>query len=133
MDIYLIRHGECLRSTNEYYDDIKKTMNPPLTEKGVFQAQKLTDKLSAVRFDRIYTSDLTRALNTAKIVNEKICSEIIITPQFREIDMGDIYTKSWNDYPDIYDIWNCIKTISHTQTVRTELMSGKDAGRKSIT
>lgn len=106
MDIYLIRHGECFRSTAEYYDIIKNTMNPPLTEKGVFQAQKLADRLSAVRFDRIYTSDLTRSLNTAMLINEKICSEIIITPQFREIDMGDIYIKSWNDYPDIYDMWN---------------------------
>ncbi len=105
MELYLIRHGESFKSAAEYYDDIKKTMNPPLTEKGVFQAKKLADKLSAVRFDSIYTSDLTRALNTATIINEKICTEIVITPQFREIDMGDIYIKSWNDYPDIYDMW----------------------------
>lgn len=105
MEIYLIRHGECCGSTSEYYDMTKRTMDPPLTEKGVLQAQKLAERLSSVRFDKIYTSDLIRAIDTTTIINKKICSGVVTSALFREIDMGDIYTKSWNGYPGIYEQW----------------------------
>lgn len=34
MEIYLIRHGNCYKSTKEYYNNEKRTMDPPLTPKG---------------------------------------------------------------------------------------------------
>jgi len=66
MDIYLIRHGESYNSTIEYYDDDIKTMNPPLTERGIKQAANLAVRCKSIEFDLIISSDLSRAVQTAK-------------------------------------------------------------------
>jgi len=105
MEIYLIRHGECHDSTQDYFSLEKDTMDPPLNPKGIEQANKLAERLKHIHFDRIYTSDLARALLTSKIINNSIKSEIIISENFREIDMGEIFLKSWNSYPEIYSKW----------------------------
>jgi broad specificity phosphatase PhoE len=105
MEIYLIRHGECFNSSQEHYSSEKQTMDPPLTPIGVEQAKKLGHKIKDKKFDRIYSSDLIRAIETSRIINESIRSETIITKNFREIDMGSLLFKTWNDYPEIYNKW----------------------------
>ena len=104
MQIYLIRHGECFNSAPEHFSSIKQTMDPPLTAKGIEQAQKLADRIKSICFDKIYTSDLCRAMDTANIINRNN-AEIIVTKNFREIDMGEVYTKSWDEFPEIYSKW----------------------------
>jgi broad specificity phosphatase PhoE len=105
MDIDLIRHGECFDSPAEYYDECLKTINPPLTEKGLAQAQSLAARLSGTAYDRIYASDLVRARQTAEILSQAVHCELIVTPWFREIDMGDILTKSWQAFQEIFQQW----------------------------
>ena len=105
MDIFLIRHGECHKSAMKYYDLEKKTMNPPLTEKGIIQAEKLALRCQSIGFDVLFSSDLIRAWQTTeKILSLYLC-EFFISTDLREIDMGDILIKSWDDYPDIYTKW----------------------------
>jgi len=104
MEIYLIRHGESMQSS-EYFCEAKQTINPPLTQKGIEQAHKLADRLKCVAFDRIYTSDLDRAIQTANILNASVNSDVIISKHFREIDMGEIHKKSWDDFPELYSEW----------------------------
>jgi len=105
MEIYLIRHGDCFESSSTYFCDEKQTMNPPLTPKGINQAHKLADKLKCVEFDKVYTSDLERAIHTANIMNTSLDSQIIISKAFREIDMGEIFKKPWDNFPEIYSKW----------------------------
>jgi broad specificity phosphatase PhoE len=109
MEIYLIRHGECAVSLPEYYDDQKKTMNPPLTEKGITQAGKLADRLSTIPFEVIYSSDLERAIKTAEIINAKVHADRVCTASFREIDMGDVGRKPWSEFPEIHAQWSLHK------------------------
>ena len=54
MDIFLIRHGECYDSSIEHYNTAKKTMDPPLTDKGIWQAEKLASRCKNFGFDRVY-------------------------------------------------------------------------------
>lgn len=68
MEIYLIRHGHCYDSIMKYYDHEKKAMNPPLTEKGIKQANELALRLSTIHFDKIYCSDLLRAVHLMMLV-----------------------------------------------------------------
>lgn len=105
MEIYLIRHGNCFDSTVEHFCEEKKTMNPKLTPKGIEQAYKLAERIKDISFDKIYCSDLDRAIQTAEIMQTKISADIVLTKSFHEIDMGDIYKKSWKEYPDIYAKW----------------------------
>ena len=109
MEIYLLRHGECFESSAEYYCEKRKLMNPPLTQKGIEQAYKLAHKLRSVEFGSIYASDLDRAIQTAEILmaaNKSDISDIIVTAQFREIDMGELNLKSWNVFPELYAKWS---------------------------
>ncbi|MDD3212140.1 MAG: histidine phosphatase family protein [Eubacteriales bacterium] len=105
MEIYLIRHGHCFNATEEYFSNIKQTMDPPLTPKGVEQANKLARRLKGITFDKIYCSDLDRAMQTAEIIRTTVKADIVASPSFREIDMGEIYRKSWDEFPDIYQNW----------------------------
>ena len=105
MEIYLLRHGESYNSSIEYYCADKRIMNPPLTAKGINQAHMLANKLKTVKFDTIYASDLDRAIQTAEIFRAATNQEIIVTEQFREIDMGEINLRPWNEFPDIYEKW----------------------------
>ena len=104
MEIYLIRHGECYTSTMEY-NESKKTMDPPLTNQGIQQAKELSLQVADIDFDRIYCSDLKRSIQTAEIMKASKTVEIVTTTAFREIDMGYLHKKTWDDYPEIYRIW----------------------------
>ena len=80
-------------------------MNPPLTKNGIAQAINLAVGCKSIGFDIIISSDLSRAVQTAEKLKSIASCEFVICPAFREIDMGDIYIKSWNDYPDLYARW----------------------------
>lgn len=102
MKIYVIRHAQCENSAPKYYDDSKRAMNPPLTELGERQARLLGESLSGVKFDRVYSSDLTRAVKTADALGAK---DIVLSEDFREIDMGALYFKPWEEFPNIREKW----------------------------
>ena len=103
MTCYLIRHGkddETIRGGWSQH---------PLTEEGVLQIQSLAEKLDGnSKVSRIYTSDLTRALQTAQILADKMCLQIKLCPQFREVNNGCLAGMkneiAEERYPGLY--WN---------------------------
>ena len=84
--LYLLRHGEIVHSAEKRY--IGQT-DVPLSSKGLQQAAWWKKELSRVDFERVYASDLVRALETAKGVADLPESNIHIMPQLREIHLGD--------------------------------------------
>jgi alpha-ribazole phosphatase len=69
--------------------------DPALSGAGVEQAQILADKLRTVGFDSIYSSDLQRCLQTARIVAEQAVppqgragARVVTDQRLREIDCG---------------------------------------------
>lgn len=67
-ELYIVRHGQTdsnIRSTYLGHTDIE------LNNVGKSQAQKLADKLQGVKFDALYTSPLTRAVQTAEEIIKK--------------------------------------------------------------
>ncbi len=84
--LYLLRHGEIVHSAEKRY--IGQT-DVPLSSKGLQQAAWWKKELSRVDFERVYASDLVRALETAKGVADLPESDIHIMPQLREIHLGD--------------------------------------------
>lgn len=71
LKIYIVRHGQ-----NQ--DNVKGILNghrdEPLTEKGVEQAHEVANKIkeSEIVFDKIYSSPLKRAYETANIISKTI-------------------------------------------------------------
>jgi len=105
MEIYLIRHGECDNSSMEYFDEEKQMMNGSLTKKGILQAELLAQRCAEIGFERVYSSDLARAIQTAEKILSLAPCEHTIHPAFREINMGDINKKSWACFPELHARW----------------------------
>ncbi len=109
--LWLIRHGQS--ETNAKNDIVGQTGDSPLTEKGRLQAQMLGERLAykdKVSFDRVYSSDYTRAHDTAKIATGNN-QPIILTPEVREYSAGD-WTGSVRR--DIYNVPTLLRMAAMT-------------------
>lgn len=85
LDFYLFRHGETDHNVNKR---MQGWLDIPLNQNGVQQAKQLAKKLSNINFDCIYSSPLSRALDTAKIVSEKNKTKIILEEGLKEWNLG---------------------------------------------
>ena len=85
MLLFMIRHGETEGNVKRLF---YSQLDMPLTENGRRQALALRPLLEKYTFDRVYASDLSRAVETAKLVLPD--REPILMPQLRECQMGCI-------------------------------------------
>ena len=84
--IFIIRHGETKLNVQNV---LQGRSNFPLNEKGIEQAEAASASLKeqGIVFDKIYSSPLTRALQTAKIVGgERLPLEV--DERLIEMDYG---------------------------------------------
>lgn len=111
MQIIIVRHGISEWNTIGRWQGQKDT---PLSEKGMKQAKEMAKALSEIKIDKIYSSDITRCVQTAEEINKGRNLEIITRPELREIDIGvaeglfkqEIKKKKWyiERLKDKYDI-----------------------------
>tara|TARA_Y100001960_G_scaffold264431_1_gene286917 strand:+ start:3137 stop:3814 length:678 start_codon:yes stop_codon:yes gene_type:complete len=87
MRIIFVRHGE---SEGNVHNKMQGRKDYPLSEKGIEQAEKLKVRLSnnGIAITHLYSSPLSRALQTAKILSELWGHQIVIEPGLQEYDMG---------------------------------------------
>ncbi len=86
--ITLIRHGQTTWNADGRWQG---HADVPLSPVGEQQAQELAARLvadSAVRFDRVYTSDLQRAAHTAAAVAAALGVPLHPLPALREVHLG---------------------------------------------
>ena len=83
MKLFLIRHGQTEANLNRIYSGQTDVM---LTDAGREQAVAIRPVLANITFDRVYSSDLTRAIDTQRLALPGV--EGIRTPLLREIDVG---------------------------------------------
>jgi len=102
MRLIVVRHGE----TEENKKGLMQGHTPgTLSELGKKQARTLGEKLANEKIDAIYSSDLARAYDTAKIIAKNLPGIPLITDEaLREIDCSP-YTGGkdaeidWNNRP----------------------------------
>lgn len=83
--VIIIRHGE----TEWNIANIRQGhLDSPLTAEGVAQARALAQRLVRERFRVIYSSDLGRAMQTARIIADATGHEIISDARLRERHLG---------------------------------------------
>ncbi len=102
MKLIITRHGQ---TTDNHNKIIQGQMHGELSEHGKRQAKKLAKRLSQFNIDVIYSSDLKRSADTAKIIQEHVSSKIIYTKALREIYMGDFEgeKRPWNTIEEMKD------------------------------
>ncbi len=97
---YICRHGE---SQNNKKHLLQGWLDSPLTELGIQNAVSSAKKLENIQIDKIISSDLGRALQTAYIISRKIgyLDEIEFNRELREVNYGQIAGLPYSQYPDI--------------------------------
>lgn len=102
--LILIRHGQTDYSLQNRYCGL---CDPPLNKKGIWQSKKLAARLRGLDFDKVYSSDLKRAYQTAKIIFKNNSIEKIA--DWREMNFGLFeglkYEEIIKIYPKLYSNW----------------------------
>jgi broad specificity phosphatase PhoE len=88
MIVYVVRHGESETNKNKTWTG---WLDAPLTEKGREEAASIRWILSKTDFEKVYSSDLIRAKNTAEIAIPGCEYESLA--ELREINVGDLAGK----------------------------------------
>lgn len=104
--VFLVRHGETDWNVQRRYQG---SSNIELNTNGRTQAQKLTETLAQKTISHIYSSDLTRVIETA--VHAGISRDsIILEPRMQEIHFGKFegltHAEVAETYPDELDAWD---------------------------
>ena len=105
-DIYFVRHAESFGNlTRRVYGHFDGLVTP----KGYLQIEALSKRFCDIHIDRVYSSDLTRTLETAKAIYEPKGLEVIKMPAFREIGFGVWEDRPWGElvssYAEEYNAW----------------------------
>ena len=104
--LIMVRHGQSVTNLEKRFAGQIET---PLTELGHEQAEATSRFLDSYRIDRIYSSDLSRAMDTARYTAVHQDLEIIPAKGFREINAGLWAMKQYEEilakYPESYGMW----------------------------
>ena len=94
-NLYLVRHGETEWNVKGI---IQGQNNSCLTENGKQQAKTIADELKDIKFDSIFSSDLTRTQDTAEII--RLDREIVIQTSklLRERNFGSFEGKRGDEF-----------------------------------
>lgn len=105
MRLILIRHGQ----TQSNLDHLLDTGHPgaPLTDAGLAQAETLVERLAHEPIEAVYSSDLTRARQTAEPLAASKGLPVTEHPGLREIFAGvDDMSDDWLPYVSVLDTWH---------------------------
>lgn len=89
VEFYLVRHGKTMLNTT---DRVQGWADAPLTQDGVAVAEYLGKGLKGTKFDKAYSSDSGRAIETAKIVLDQSGNKdmnINQSQKLREVCFGE--------------------------------------------
>ncbi len=138
--IYLLRHGEDDESIVGGYSDVS------LTPKGIIQVKEISKYIkNNLKVNRIFTSDIKRAVETANIVNSYLNLDIIQDRNLRELDKGiltgkkkiylteiekkNLETKDINErifggesMKDLYNRVNSLYTLGYFESMDSSLL-----------
>lgn len=97
--LLLVRHGATewnLTKRAQGQADI------PLTDVGLLQAKEAAERLAEIDIDAVYSSDLSRSVDTARAIADAHGVDVTTDPDLREIDQGE-WTGLTND--EIRERW----------------------------
>lgn len=107
MKIYLVRHGEVNHNLYKLYNREDEDLN----ETGIKQAKQLRDKIKNIKYDFIISSPLSRARQTATIINVDN-KNIIIDDRLKERDPGSLSGQPL-EVTNREEYWNYYTTIQY--------------------
>jgi broad specificity phosphatase PhoE len=95
----LIRHGPTAWNAARRFQG---RSDIPLSAQGRAHARALASALRLEGFDKVYSSDLGRALQTARAIAEASGAEVVIDARLREFDFGRWEGLTWEEIVAAY-------------------------------
>lgn len=107
MRLYFVRHGES--EANLLQEFSNSGLKHPLTAQGVAQAQGTAQSLEGLGIERVYSSPVLRAQQTAAIIAARLSAPLEITEALREWDVG-VYEgtrdpEGWKLHRQVQEDW----------------------------
>jgi broad specificity phosphatase PhoE len=105
--ILLARHGE----TDDNIEPIRiqGRLDTPLNDTGRAQAAELGERVAGEGVASLWSSDLSRARETAEIVGARLGLEPVVDARLAEGDRGELEGRYWRDVavedPELYAAW----------------------------
>ena len=99
-ELYLVRHGQTEWNRQRRLQGI---MDSPLTKEGLQQAGRVAGRLAGIHFDAIYSSDLGRAMETARLITSKLSGmQIFPDARLQERNFGIFHGYNWEEIMSRY-------------------------------
>lgn len=95
--LYFIRHGETADDKDGEAKKFSGWSQVPLTQNGVDRVRNTANFLSDKNLHVIFTSDLTRAYQSAMEIGQTLDTKVIPTSELRATDFGDLAGKTGPD------------------------------------
>ena len=106
-NIYIIRHGLTESNRKKIYAGWSKE---GLCQEGINAILEVGKKLKTFKIDKILSSPIKRAVQTARVINSYINKDIEIEDDLKEMKMGPWEGLSEDEvaekFPDKWKIWN---------------------------
>jgi 2,3-bisphosphoglycerate-dependent phosphoglycerate mutase len=115
--LLLVRHGETDWNAERRWQG---HADVPLNDCGREQAHALAEELASDGVDAIYTSDLSRARETADIVGARLGVPVSVDPDLREIDVGPLEGLT-ADEARTFEGWQGEPIAAHSERVMQAL------------
>ena len=113
--IYLLRHGQ---TDWNIIHRIQGHLDIPLNDTGKDEAKTCAHKLIGIKMDQIISSDLSRARETAEIINEFLSAPFSVDQRLREINFGDLQGVLVKDVSaEMWDHFNHAAHKLHAETL----------------
>jgi broad specificity phosphatase PhoE len=104
--LFLIRHAETDANSGHRYQGLTDNR---LNEKGLWQARRLGERLSGEKLSAVYSSNLTRARETAEIIAGYHDLDVVTLKDLRELDFGEWEGLTGEEiaqtYPQLFERW----------------------------
>jgi len=102
----LVRHGETAWNRELVF---RGQTDVPLNERGRLQAEAVADALEDCGIDAIYSSPLSRAVDTAKPLADRIGLGVALHEGLNDANFGEwqgmALSKVEAEYPDLFELW----------------------------
>ncbi len=111
--LYFFRHGEVMEEfKNRFYGQ----MDVPLSPKGLEQSKNVAERLKAIGFDAVYSSDLQRAGKLADALADPLDLPVRRLEVFRERHFGILQGLTEEEmeeqHPEHYRMWKANRVLA---------------------
>lgn len=107
LNIYLLRHGETEQNLKGFYYG---NLDVDITSKGIKQIEYISNRIKNVTFDKIYSSNMKRAISSASIISRNKGVTCIKDKRLNEMNLGVFEGKSYEniqrEYPIEFEKWS---------------------------